>query len=486
MKSISIHIQHAIFLLITTLFLGVIGACEQAGKTEEGEGTTTSSIEAYDLAEILKAGKLRILAENSSASYFIYRGRKMGFEYEVLRDFCREIGVEMEIITVNNLDDIEGMLNKKQGDLIACNYTVTNERKKDIAFSIPYLRTKQVLVQRKPEGWEKMSYTDMKKKLLNEPSQLAHKKVNVWENSSYYRRLMNLQDEIGDSIYIVKESGDYNIDDLIEKVANGDIDYTVVEKNVARVNSKFYDNIDASLEISFNQKIAFGLRKSSPVLKARLDEWLKKYMQGRAFKFIKHKYFELTNITSNSLDKYSSVGGGHISKYDDLFKKEAEKYNWDWRILAALAYQETKFNPNAVSFGGAYSMMQFMPGVGPKYGVYPNSPVEVQVRGGMKKLYRDYENWPEIKDHQQRQKFALASYNAGLGHIKDAQRLAEKHGLNPLIWDENVSEMVKKLSQREFYRDPVVRNGAMRGVHTANYVQSIFRRFESYKSMFKK
>jgi membrane-bound lytic murein transglycosylase F len=144
------------------------------------------------------------------------------------------------------------------------------------------------------------------------------------------------------------------------------------------------------------------------------------------------------------------LGGGQLSKYDAIFKKEASKYGWDWRFIASVAYQESKFNPDVVSFGGAYGMMQFMPGTGPKYGVYPNSTPAVQIAGGMKKLQSDFKTWHDIPETDQRQKFTLATYNAGLGHIKDAQRLAEKHGLNPTIWDGNVEEMVKKLSQKEF------------------------------------
>lgn len=436
-----------------------------------------------DLPAILKNGKLRVLIENASSSYFIYRGKKMGFEYELLKEFTQELGIDLELITIQNLDDVDNMLNRGEADIIACNYTVSNERKKDIAFSEPFLLTPQVLIQQKPEDWEKMSNDEIKAKLLTDPTQLAQKKVHVWKNSSYHKRLTHLQEEIGDTIFIQEETGSVATEDLIEKVAEGIIDYTVVEKNVAEINSKFFDNLDVDMEISFKQKIAFGLRKSSPLLRVRLNEWLSKYTKSTKYTYLKRKYFELSQISIH--DEYSSMGGGQLSKFDKLFKKEAAKYDWDWRLLASLAYQESKFNPNAISFGGAYGMMQFMPGTGPRYGVYPTSPVEVQVAGGMKKLFADYQSWPEVKNKDQRYKFALASYNAGLGHIKDAQRLARKRGLNPTVWDGHVAEMVKNLSHSEYYRDEVVEHGAMRGAHTANYVASIFSRYQSYKSTFR-
>jgi membrane-bound lytic murein transglycosylase F len=111
---------------------------------------------------------------------------------------------------------------------------------------------------------------------------------------------------------------------------------------------------------------------------------------------MKHKYFEIGDLTSKSQDDFSSLKGGQLSRYDIYFKREAAKYNWDWQLIAAIAYQESKFNPSITGFGGAYGMMQFMPEVGPKFGVYPNSPADKQIEGGMKKLMKDYNSWPEV------------------------------------------------------------------------------------------
>ncbi len=438
----------------------------------------------YDLPEILKDGKLTILAENSSTSFFIYRGRKMGFEYEILKEFANEIGVELDIKIVDNLDELNTQLADGEGDLIACNYTVTKERSKFIDFSIPIIRSNQVLIQRKPNGWEKMTPEQYQLKILHDPSQLALKKVHVWKNSSYYERLIHLQDEIGDSIYIQPQDGQVGAEEMIEMVSEGMIDYTITEQNVAKLNSSFYDNLDYSLSLSVKQKIAFGLRKSSPLLKAKLDAWLEVFMRKTTFKYIQHKYFEMAHVTSTTDSELSSLKGGQLSHYDAYFKEAANKYGWDWRMLAAVSFQESKFNPNAVSFGGAYSIMQFMPETGASYGVYPTSPPRVQIMGGMHKLNDDYNSWKDIPDKIQRQKFALASYNAGRSHIEDAQRLAEKHGKNPLVWDENVEEMVMNLSKREFYRDDVVESGAMRGGITVRYVREIFSRYLMWSSMY--
>ncbi len=470
--------------LLSFISLLILSNCseEAESQVEKFEHPSIS----IDLAEILKRGKLTVLAENSSTSFFIYRGKKMGFEYEILKEFANELGVELEIKIVNNLDDLTEMLNNGDGDLIACNYTVTRERSKLIDFSVPILRTPQVLIQRKPEGWEEMEKVKIEKELLRDPAQLMHKKVHVWKNSSYYRRLMHLQEEIGDTIFIVEEDGNIGGEELIEMVSEGLIDYTVTEANIAKINQRFFENLDISTEISVRQKIAFGMRKSSPLLNERLDKWLTNFKVKRTFKYLKSKYFDWKKSPVKTADYLAILKGGQLSKFDVIFKKAAAVYGGlDWQFIASVAYQESKFNPNVVGFGGAYGMMQFMPNTGPKYGVYPNSTPEVQIYGAMKKMNSDFNNWNNIPDKEQRAKFTLATYNAGKGHIEDAQRLAKKYGLNPFVWDENVEKMLLNLSKSEFYRDEVVRNGAMRGAHTYKYVRTIYARYLEWKSVYK-
>ena len=463
------------------LISAMLYACSDAEKDQDKGPQIDYSL---DLPSILKKGKLVMLAENSTTSYFIYRGRKMGFEYEILKEFADELGVELEVKIVNNLDALEEMLENGEGDIIACNYTITKERKNKMAFSLPFLKTNQVLVQRKPQGSENLSDQELESQLITDPADLAGKKVSVWKSSSYYERLANLQEEIGDTIYIDAIDGRIGSEELIEMVSEGLIDYTVVEKNVAEINERFYDNIDISTDLSYTQKIAFGLRKSSALLNARLNDWMQSFMVQAKYKYVKHKYFDLAQVTIRSQDEFSSLKGGQISVFDEYFKEATQKYGWDWRLLASVAYQESKFNPDVVGFGGSYGMMQFMPEVGPAYGVYPDSPPKVQITGGMNKLYKDFQNWKSIPDETQRVKFALASYNAGQGHILDAQRLAKKHGLNHLMWDENVEVMLLNLSKQEYYRDEVVRNGSMRGTTTHKYVRSVMKRFEEWKQVY--
>ncbi|HLU88113.1 MAG TPA: transporter substrate-binding domain-containing protein [Taishania sp.] len=462
------------FLIFSLLLIG----CSQNNKSDKTEDAEASeSIKDYQ--RIIENGKLTVLVENSSTSYFVYRGENMGFEYEILREFAKEIGVELDVKIVANLDNLVDMINNHEGDIISCNYTVTRERTKLIDFSVPYLQTPQVLIQKRKEDPKNID------ELIREPIQLSKKHVHVWENSSYYQRLIHLQEEIGDSIYIEPVNGLIGSEELIEQVSQGIIDYTITEENIAQVNSRFYDNIDFSTVISVKQNIAFGLRKESTVLKAKLDKWLTNFLKSKTFKHIYRKYFEIGVAGMNPNNTYSTTGRGKVSPFDDLFKAAGKKHGIDWQIIAAIAYQESKFTPYIEGFGGAYGMMQFMPNTGPKYGVYPNSSPEIQINGGAKKIAADLNAWKNIPDSDQRLKFALASYNAGRGHIEDAQRLAIKHGLNGNMWDGHVEKMILNLSKQEYYRDEVVKSGSWRGTSTFNYVQKVFNRYKEWKSIYR-
>jgi membrane-bound lytic murein transglycosylase F len=478
----NLHKNIASVLALTLLSL--LLSCQDRTPKENVVVGTAEREKHGDLKEILAKNKLIVLAENSATSYFIYRGQKMGLEYEILKEFAKDIGVKLEIQVVKDLDEIIEKLNNGEGDLISCNYTVTKDRRRLIDFSTPFMRTSQVLIQRKPEDWRSRRKRDWNKELITEPDQLSRKKVHVWKNSSYYERLLNLQDELGDTIYLEGLDGNVIPEDVIEMVSKGFIDYTVTDKNVALINQRFYPNIDASLELSVKQKIAFGVRKTSPLLRKRLNAWLEDFMKTSTYNYIKHKYLNMSSYSNKAKQEYSSISGGKISRFDDIIKKVSEKYGWDWRLLAALIYQESRFKTSSESWAGAYGLMQFMPGTGPSYGVYPSSTPEVQIEGGLRKITKDYKQWESIPDSIQRVKFALGTYNAGIGHILDAQRLAVKYGKDPLIWDDNVEVMIKNLSSPKYYHDEVCYYGYLRGSETYNYVRSIFIRFDEYKSAF--
>jgi membrane-bound lytic murein transglycosylase F len=463
--------------LVLSLFIGCENSANKTPSREPALG---------DLQDIVSNGKLRVLMDNSTVSYFNYRDKEIGFEYELLQNFCKDLGVELEVTLINNYDDIQKKLDNNEVDLVACNYTINSESNKTILFSNPYLRTDLVLVQRLKTRSIAMdkNMKEIDLPLLDDPIQLARKHVSVRRNSNQMMRLQNLQEEIGDTIYVNEEASNVSTEDLLELVSNGKIDFTIAERNLSDASKNFYPNLSSEVSLGIKQNIAFGMRTNSLLLKSKVDKWLDKFMSQPAFGFIKKKYF-IQTIEEELPLNVQKLSRGALSSYDGFFKSAAKKHNFDWRLLAAVSYKESKFNPRAHGYGGAYGMMQFMPGTGPSFGVYEDSPPQVQINGGMSYLSRIYKLWKNIPDVTQRQKFMLASYNAGPCHIEDAKRLASKYGFNPLIWDNNVEIIVSKLSQSAYYKDELVKCGSMRGQNTVGYVRNIMANYERYKGKYR-
>jgi membrane-bound lytic murein transglycosylase F len=176
--------------------------------------------------------------------------------------------------------------------------------------------------------------------------------------------------------------------------------------------------------------------------------------------------------------------GGKISKYDDIIKKYATTLEWDWRLLTAQIYKESKFNPNTRSWRGALGLMQVMPRTANSYGIRPNELVnpEKNIIAGTKHLAMLENEWGNIlEDSTEIVKFTLGSYNVGKGHVEDAIRLAEKYGLKSNKWDENVAQMLLNKSIPKYYKDSVVKYGYCRGREPVSYVETILEDYELYK-----
>ncbi len=444
-------------VFLISVFLVVLQSCSYNPDEKE---------KSIDLDEINRRGKLIVLTENSSLSYYEYREKKLGFEYEILDSFAKKMNLPLEIKVVSESDKLVKYLKDGEGDIIAANLSVSLSNVQDIKFTSPHYSSPQVLIQRKG-------------KKINSVQELDKKTVYVRKNSSFQKRLEYLEDEIGIDINIKVYEEDPITEDLIELVDEGKIDFTVAHENLARISKDLYENIDVSLVLSFPQKLAFGLRNSSVDLKSKLDQFLNEYIRSEAFTQLKRRYFDyaVSELPVNFIPKK-----GKLTPFDKSFQSVVKNSGWDWKLLAAIAQKESNFNPQARGMGGSFGIIQFMPATGRKYGISPSSSVEQQLIAGMKLLSSSMDDWNKIPDMTQRVKFTLASYNAGRCHIEDAQRLAKKLNLNPLIWDGNVEKAVLKLRNSNYYRLPIVKCGAYRG-HAAFYVRRIFEIYNGYKAM---
>jgi membrane-bound lytic murein transglycosylase F len=453
---------------ITTLFLVVFVTCE----FNRRGGRLAGSNGIRDLEDIVQDGVITAVTDINSTNYFIYNGEPMGYQFDMLQAFAKHIGVKLEIIAENDLDAAFNLLERANVDIFANNLTVFGERTKRYRFTTPHSTTRQVLVQRnRSDG-----------KLIKTTLELAGKIIYVQKGSSYAHRLRNLSEEIGKEIVIV-ELPNYETDELIELVANGDIDFTVCDENVAQVNAFYYTNLYVETAVSFDQSLAWAVGKKANNLYAKLNNWIEEFTKTAEYKIIKGKYFNNPYWANKVLSSNSISKGSRISPWDEGFRKASSSIDWDWRLFASLVYQESKFNHNVQSHRGAFGLMQFMPSTAEYFGVNHITDPQTQIRAGARYLKWLENRFEDISDPEQRIKFTIASYNAGIGHVIDARNLARKHGKDPNVWDNNVDFFILNKSNPDYYCDTTVKYGYFRGVETFKYVNQIMQRYKHYQNM---
>jgi len=460
-----------VFLSVLVVFLfSCRGEKSKSHKEKEKE-------ELSVLLRIQETGILKVVIDYNSTNYFVYRGKPMGYQYELVLALCEDLVVKPEITVSNNMAETFQGLQSGRFDLVAKNLTVTRARREELTFTKPLKQTRQVVVQRKTSNQTPDSL------YLNTTLELAGKKIHVQQNTTYYRRLVHLSEEIGHPIEIVEDSVN-GVEQLVAMVARGEINYTVCDENVALLNQSYYPNLDVSLKISFPQNIAWAVPKGAHNWKEYLDRWIVQFKKTGKYRQIYHQYFESPRTAARYNSGFHSISGGKISEYDPLVKDLAAKYGWDWRLISSVMYHESRFDPEAESWAGAYGLMQLMPATAESLGVDSILDPRQNIEGGILLLnWLDEQLLTAIPDSSERIKFVLASYNIGLGHVKDAQRLARKHGKNSQVWENSVDYYLRNKSSETYFKDPVVKWGYARGEEAYNFVYRVTGNYEHYRNL---
>lgn len=440
----------------------------------------------------------------SPASFFILKGDTLGYDYERICAFARDNGITIKFHVASSMKELINLVENNKVHIAAYEIPLTAEYKQHVIHCGEQNITYQVLVQRTT------------KDTLTNVTQLVGKDVYVIHGSSYEARLKNLDNELGGGIRIHAIDNDSLIsEDLISMVASGRLPYTVVDSDIAQINKTYNDSISISLKIGFPQRSSWATSKDQQWLAKVVDTWTSSNATITNAHAIKQRYFEMNKHhldsmramsdsvstiikqakTSTGEIDYSKIykrSDGDISGYDRLFKKYAATAGVEWTVLAAIAYVESDFNPNAVSWAGAVGLMQVMPSTARSYGFS-----EADLRDPEKSVYiasliiskTDRFLQSYIPNRAERLRFNLGAYNAGVGHIIDAMKLAQKYKKKPQIWYSNVEEAVLWKTHPEFYNDPVCSYGYCRGTETINYVRQVenaYRVFRNHVSKKKK
>ena len=421
-----------------------------------------------DLAEIKKRGVLRVLLRNNSSSYFFWKGRLMGFEYEMAEAYAKVLGVKLSVVVPPDNALILDWLKEGRADLAAGFLTPNKDWSKHfISASTPYHKAAHHLV------------VQSKNKTIKTKQDLAGQTVVVHQSSVYWKVLQNLK-QAGIDINLQAAPETMEIEEILEKVAKGEYASTLVDEHLLDIELGAGVAVKSAFKFAKEYDHVLAVREENTDLLSSLNSYIKKHKDGKLYARLYRKYFDNSqSVTRLQKSRLKEVAGKKsLSAYDKYVKSYSEKYGFDWRLITAQMFSESRFRPHIRSSAGAIGLMQVMRNTGKQLKLSQLTDPETNIHAGIK-----YMHWLSTKFDDElpvadKMWFTLASYNAGLGHVLDARRLAVKLGLNKNRWFGNVEKAMLLLSKKTYYGK--ARYGYVRGKEPVGYVRKIKELYENY------
>lgn len=417
----------------------------------------SGSVEAKEdsLQKIRKAKEITVITRSNAHCYYIYREQPMGFEYDLAKAFADHLGVRLKVKIFPWADMIKA-LNEGRGDFIAASKTITSSRKELIDFSDGYLTVQQRVIV------HENNHT------IEDVADLSGKTVHVRKATSYEERLSELRQQGLD--LTIKVHDDVPTEELIRQVADKEIEVTIADSNIARLNLRYYPTVRIGVPIAETQRLGWAVKKGQRSLLKAINGFFKKIKSDGTFDDIYRDYFSDEQVFDRfDLKKFHQRIKTRLPKYQPIIKEAATMHGFDWRLIAAVTYQESHFNPRAKSHRGVRGLMQLTQATAKEMGVTNRLDPYQSIMGGVKYLKRLYKRYEKAEDPD-RMFIALASYNVGPRHILSAQRIARKRGFDPNRWS-SLEQTLPLLCYEEYIRQS--KHGYCRGTEPVRYINRI-------------
>jgi len=411
----------------------------------------------------IKASKeLDVVFLNSPSVYYIGTDGPQGFEYDLLKSYADSIQVELKITTVNTIEEAIKCIDNENIDVISASLAKTPLRKRKFNFGPSYFEVQQqVICNRKMKN---------PKKIPRSLEDLNGINLVVGEGTSYAERILRLQAR-GYEINATFTS-DFSTEELLSKVSSKEIECTIVDSNIYSLNIRYYTEMTLAFTLSEREQLAWVIAKDAESLKSDMYTWINRFNQDGSMSQLKdHYYSYVGNFDYYNTKVFYKRIKKRLPKYEALFKKAGSRYNIPWKLLAAISYQESYWNANAVSFTGVKGLMMLTRATAELQGVKDRTNPKQSIFGGAKHIRYMMKIVPKEIEGENRLKVALAAYNVGMGHIYDARKLAVGMGLNPNIWSD-LKQVLPLLSQKKYYQN--LKYGYARGSEPVKYVDSIY------------
>lgn len=420
--------------------------------------------EPSTLERVQAEGVLRVITRNSPATYFQDRNGETGFEYELVKRFADDLDLKLEIETADNLDELFASLGRPGGPVLAAAGLVESGARQQVArFSLPYLDvTPQIIYrngQRRP----------------TKPQDLLGKRILVLKGSSHAEQLAALKREFPELDY--EESSAVEVVDLLRMVDEGQIDLTLVDSNELAMNQVYFPNVRVAFDLGDSRSLAWAVAPGEDnSLLDEINAFLKRAEENGSLKRLKDRYYGHVDVLGYvGAYTFAKHLQQRLPRYEKHFRQAAQKQGLDWRLLAAMGYQESLWQPTATSKTGVRGLMMLTLRTAQAMGVSNRLDPKQSIEGGAKYIVHVKEQLPESIQEPDRTWFALAAYNVGGGHLEDARKLTEAEGLDPNKWLD-VQKILPRLSQKQWYSK--TRYGYARGGEPVHFVRNIRRYYD--------
>ena len=416
------------------------------------------------LDRIRKTGTITVITRNNAHCYYTYRDQEMGFEFELAQAFADYLGVRLEVKVCKSWSALLPSLDEERGDFVAASVTIIPPRLELADFSNEYLSVQQMVITHKDNLQ------------INSIDDLAGKTIRVRGQTSYGERLKKLKKNLLD--ITIQFQHNRSTEEIIEDVAKGKTDVTVADSNVALLNRRYYPDIRIAFPIGEPESLGWAVKKGEGALLDKINTFFDKIKQDGTFDDIYKRYYAYVERFDHlDIKKFQQRIKARLPKYEHIIKTASERYGFDWRLVVALIYQESQFNPLARSFTGVKGLMQLTLPTAQEMGIENRLDPEQSIMGGVRYLHKLHDLYDQAQDLD-RLLIALAAYNVGKGHVLDARRLASKMQLDPNKWS-SLEKALPLLSNRRYYKN--TRYGYCRGSEPVFHVQSILTYFDILK-----
>ncbi|WP_066965470.1 transporter substrate-binding domain-containing protein [Microbulbifer sp. Q7] len=419
-----------------------------------------------DWPSIKKSRVIRFLTYNGPTSYFMWKGSLMGFDYDLAKSFAQKHNLELELIVVPHDQALTDWLQAGRGDFAGASTSITQERMaQGVDFTTPYI---EMAAQVLSHGG---------KSEIKTLEDLNNRTLTLREFSIFEGIAKSLQ-ENGIRVNVKVADPGVSLERIINMVADGKADATIADASAVEIAASLRKEVTAGPLVSDPIPQGWMVVKGNTSLKKRLNAFIKEYQTTQSFRKKVDYYFKPNAAGSEKIVQRLKPGED-LSPYDELAKQSARKFEFDWRLIVAQMWQESSFNPEAESPAGAQGLLQVMPRTAEEVGYSP--PLFDPQRGieaGVKYLSWIRDRFEPGISLEDRLWFSLAAYNAGIGHLYDAQRLAQELQLNPEVWFGNVEIAMLKLSEPRYFKG--ARYGYVRGAEPVQYVRNISQIYRAY------